>query len=196
MNKKVRLNSGEEVMLTEKLLNWSREKEYYRVQREDGTISVIGVSEFNELIQLSPNSKLSTAEKLELFYSYFHGRSDVYATKWISKSGKPGFSPHGDGTWVNKDGKYRKEIHAFYPYTIQTVNDHIRAEKADFKMGAGIYPMLKNDRTRLVVIDFDKDNAIEEAKAVVKICRKNEIDVLVERSQSGNGIHLWFFFKD
>lgn len=196
MDKRESLKSGEEVMLTEKITEWNGHQEYYRVQREDGSINIIEVSKFNQLVQKSVNNKRSTTEKLELFYSYFQGREDVYATKWISKSGKTGFSPHGDGTWINKDGKYRKEIHTYYPYTIQTVNDHIRAEKAEFKMGAGIYPMLENDQTRLVVIDFDKDNAIEEAKAVVKVCRKNDIDVLIERSQSGDGIHLWFFFQD
>lgn len=79
---------------------------------------------------------------------------------------------------------------------METINKHIRAEEYDFKLGVGIYPMLKNDKTNLIVIDFDNEGAIEEAKATIKVCREHEISVLIERSQSGEGIHLWFFFEE
>ena len=197
MNKTVHLQSGETVIILEELPAWDGNQIYYKVQREDGSVNVIELNDFNMLTkQENEISMRSTAEKLQLFYNYFQGRPDVYATKWVSKSGNTGFSPHGEGTWTNKGGKYRKEIHTYYPYSLQTVNDHIRAEKTDFKLGAGIYPILENDCTRLIVIDFDEENAVEEARAVVKACRDNKMDVLIERSQSGNGIHLWFFFSE
>lgn len=41
MHKRARLKSGEEVMLTEKLIEWNNDQEYYRVQREDGSINII-----------------------------------------------------------------------------------------------------------------------------------------------------------
>lgn len=191
------LISGEVIIIHEKLPSWDSTEEFYKVERENGSFFIIADNDLNKLIKQDNHSKkLSTTEKLELFYNYFQGRPDIYATKWESKAGKVGFSPHGEGTWINKNGKYRKEIHTYYPYTLQTINDHIRAEKHDFKMGVGIYPMLENDMTKLIVIDFDKEDALKEAGAVVKICQKYNIDVLIERSQSGEGIHLWFFFEE
>jgi superfamily II DNA or RNA helicase len=196
MPKEVQLKTGEIIKIIEKLSYWSRDIEYFKIQREDGNYFVIQEDDLNMLIKdEGSSSQLSTSQKLKLFYSYFRGRPDVYATKWQSKSGKKGFSPHGEGRWVVKDGRNRKEIDTYYPYTLETVNDHIRTEKYDFKMGAGIYPMLADDTTYLVVMDFDSEGAEEEAKAVISVCRKNDIDILIERSQSGQGIHIWLFFE-
>jgi len=197
MQKEVQLKNGEVILLIEKLPNWPGDKEYFKIQRQDGTTCVIKAEKLKTLAKQNANTnQLSTPQKLQLFYSYFRGRPDVYATKWKSnKTGKTGFSPHGEGRWVVKNGKNKKEIDSYYPYTLETVNDHIRTEKYDFKMGAGIYPMLEDDTTYFVVLDFDGEGAEEEATAFIKVCRKNDIDVLMERSQSGQGIHLWIFFE-
>lgn len=197
MQNEVKLKNGESVFVMEQLMGWDNEEIYLNVQLQDGTVQVIKQAEFNRLIQNNHSkSKLTTAEKLQLFYSYFRGRPDVYATKWKSKTGKVGFSPHGEGRWVVKDGRNKKEMDYYYPYTLETVNDHIRAEKYEFKLGVGIYPMLEDNTTYLIVMDFDSENAAEEAKAVVKVCRENGIDLLIERSQSGEGIHLCLFFSE
>lgn len=197
MQKRVHLKNGETILILEKLKSYTGDNVYYKIQSQDGSLSIIESDVLNALIsEGKQSSQLTTPQKLQLFYDYFRGRPDVYATKWQSKSGKVGFSPHGDGEWVVKEGRSQKEIHTYYPYTLQTVNDHIRAEKYDFRLGAGIYPMLENDCTYLVVIDFDKEGAEEEAKAVVQVCREFAIELLMERSQSGNGIHLWVFFED
>src|SRR5690625_947263 len=167
MQKKVRLQNGEAILLMEKLPSWSGDRSYFKARRQDGTFCVIEAEQLNSLVlKENKTSQLSTPQKLQLFYDYFRGRSDVYATKWKSKSGRMGFSPHGEGEWIVKDRRSQKEIHTYYPYTLQTVNDHIRTEKYDFRMGAGIYPMLENDTTYLVVIDFDDKGAEKEAKAV------------------------------
>lgn len=197
MRKEVRLKTGETVYVVERLIGWINEETYLKVQREDNSIRVIRESDFSRMLQKSSQPlELSTMDKLKLFYSYFRGRPDVYATKWKSKVGKVGFSPHGEGRWVVKDGRNKKEMDYYYPYTLETVNDHIRTEKYDFQFGAGIYPMLEDDTTYLIVMDFDSEHAEEEAKAVVKVCRNHNIDLLIERSQSGEGIHLWFFFEE
>jgi len=198
MQKEVQLKNGEVILLIERLSNWTGDEEYFKIQRQDGTTCVIKAAKLKTLKQQNANtSQLSTPQKLQLFYSYFRGRPDVYATKWeSSKTGKTGFSPHGEGQWVVKDGKNKKEIDNYYPYTLETVNDHIRTKKYDFKMGAGIYPILEDDTTYLVVLDFDGEGAEAEATAFVDVCRKNKIDVLIERSQSGQGIHLWLFFEE
>lgn len=197
MRKIIQLKNGDVIFLIEKLPGLLGAKEYFKVQRQDGAFYIVEEDELSDLKEeVATGEHLSTQQKLELFYNYFKGRPDVYATKWKSKSGKSGFSPHGEGEWVVKEGRSRKEIHTYFPYTLETINKHIRAEEYDFKLGVGIYPMLKNDKTNLIVIDFDNEGAIEEAKATIKVCREHEISVLIERSQSGEGIHLWFFFEE
>lgn len=196
LNKYYELKTGEKIIVMEELRDWKDEQSFYKVQRENGETRVINQVDFLSLINHF-NSQLTTRQKVELFYSYFRGRQDVYAVKWVNKIGREGFSPHGDGEWVyNNNAKPVKKIHTYYPYTLATVEQHIRGEHEDFKYGVGIYPMLKDDTTYLVVIDFDSVKADEEVKAVIKTCQKFKINYLLERSQSGEGIHIWFFFQE
>ena len=45
-------------------------------------------------------------------------------------------------------------------------------------------------------MDFDKAGWQDDIKTVREICAEFNIPVAVERSQSGNGGHLWFFFEN
>ena len=65
--------------------------------------------------------------------------------------------------------------------------------------------MLEDETTNLLVFDFDNhevgtdgenvDNSWkEEVNALREICQLHQIDILVERSRSGKGAHLWIFF--
>ena len=71
----------------------------------------------------------------------------------------------------------------------------------------GVYPLFPDETTNFLVFDFDchddrcgddfanPDNEwISEVNAFRKICEINEIPVLVERSRSGKGAHIWIFF--
>lgn len=151
------------------------------------------------LKQIDSKYHFSKEEKLKLFHSYFKGREDVYAIKWVNKEGKSGFSPHGEGQWVQEKNRgktrFTKKYTSFYPYTLETVENHIKGSLPDFKFGIGIYPMVESDRTTLVVLDFDNKKADFEAKTVIELAKEYKINLLIERSQSGNGIHLWIFFK-
>jgi hypothetical protein len=44
-------------------------------------------------------------------------------------------------------------------------------------------------------VDFDKSTWIEDVSAFVETCRRVEVAMAVERSRSGNGAHVWFFFS-
>lgn len=73
----------------------------------------------------------------------------------------------------------------------------------------GVYPLFPNNTCHFLVFDFDNhekesyknDDANtddiwkSEVDALRKNCEMNNIDVLVERSRSGRGAHLWIFFK-
>ena len=59
----------------------------------------------------------------------------------------------------------------------------------------GIYPLLEDDSCWFLAIDFDKGTWKQDISAVANTCRKMDFPVAVERSRSGDGAHVWFFFK-
>ncbi|MCF6360511.1 MAG: hypothetical protein L3J29_07090 [Cyclobacteriaceae bacterium] len=59
----------------------------------------------------------------------------------------------------------------------------------------GMYPLLQDNTSWLIVADFDKDKWQEECKSFMTVCRQNRIPVYLERSRSGNGGNVWSFFE-
>jgi superfamily II DNA or RNA helicase len=45
-------------------------------------------------------------------------------------------------------------------------------------------------------MDFDKDNWERDVRIVTSVCRENNIPYVVEKSRSGKGAHIWYFFKE
>jgi hypothetical protein len=60
---------------------------------------------------------------------------------------------------------------------------------------AGIYPLLADETCWLVAIDLDGPGWREDVGALRDSARDLHIPVLVERSRSGNGAHLWVLFS-
>jgi len=60
----------------------------------------------------------------------------------------------------------------------------------------GIYPLLRDETCFFLVIDLDKENWQDDVRAVMETCRHFDLPMTVERSRSGNGGHLWFFFEE
>ena len=58
----------------------------------------------------------------------------------------------------------------------------------------GVYPLLKDETCWFLAIDFDKDKWQEHTQAVLLTCEKLQAPAALERSQSGNGAHIWIFF--
>jgi hypothetical protein len=61
---------------------------------------------------------------------------------------------------------------------------------------AGVYPLLPDDTCRFLAIDFDKSGWREDAAACLESCRRLGLPAALERSRSGLGAHLWFFFEE
>lgn len=198
----IQLNDGNSIEIIETLQSYDSNQLYYKVQLENKELRILPEADFNALAK-TDKGNYSEEEKLSLFHSYFRGRPDVYAIKYYSKNGKTGYTPHGDFKWIevadNKrinGTKWKKEMISFYPYTKETIKKHIIGSHNDFKYGAGIYPMLTDDTCYLLVMDFDNDNADQEAKVITQVADEYDIPILIERSQSGRGIHIWFFFEE
>ena len=138
----------------------------------------------------------SPAEKIALFRRLFRGREDVYPTRFISKkTGKPGYAPACANKFVAglcelpkvKCGDCANQ--AFHPVDERAVLGHLRGKHV-----MGVYPMLPDETCWFLAIDFDKSTWRDDVRALAATARQLGLRPLVERSRSGNGAHVWFFF--
>jgi len=127
-------------------------------------------------------SILSRDERIQLFMSLFKGRSDVFAQRWDKHDGSfSGYFP----VYTNRT---KKEL---APLTPSVIEDHLLGNKV-----IGIYPLLVDNTSCFIAADFDGSDWLISAKKVLEMCAKFEIPAHVERSRSGNGGHVWWFFDD
>ncbi len=59
----------------------------------------------------------------------------------------------------------------------------------------GSYPMAKDETVRFAVIDFDEAAWRRDSLHVVRKARALGLSAAMEKSRSGKGAHLWFFFE-
>lgn len=135
-------------------------------------------------------------EKIDLFMSMFKGRTDVYAKKWKSKKGTSGYSPVCLNEWApgicNKPKTKCSACgnQSYGALKRSVVEMHLRGRHI-----IGIYPMNLDETCHFLAIDFDKEGWKKDIAVIRNICSKFKIPVAIERSQSGNGCHSWFFFE-
>jgi len=150
-------------------------------------------------------NQLSPAEaKIALFRSLFRGREDVYPRRFESrKTGRAGYSPVCSNEWVQgiceKPRIKCSECphQRFLPLTDDAIGWHLRGQDnqgRDFVMG--VYPMLLDETCLFLAADFDKTSWREDAAAVMQTCRQMSLPAALERSRSGKGGHIWFFFDE
>lgn len=149
------------------------------------------------------------------FFSRFWGRNDVFAKR--ARSG--GYFPQCNNRWKNICPIKRKETkrcddncshRSFKKLEEDIIADHLRGSYDEYgnEIVIGVYPLFPDGTCRFLVFDFDnheegaektdfanKDDIWhDEVDALRLICRQNDIDVLVERSRSGRGAHVWILF--
>lgn len=154
----------------------------------------------NQSYQITKYS--SPQDKIDLFRSLFKGREDVYALKWYnSKTEKSGYSPVCSNKWVPgvcnmskvkcADCNYRSYI----PLDDKAIYAHLCGKDELCRDVIGIYPMLIDETTNMLVLDFDDGDWKKDVSAVRDMCRTHKIPYCIERSRSGEGAHLWIFFE-
>lgn len=143
------------------------------------------------------------------FLTLFQGRRDVYALR----GSKGGYFPQCYNRWKEycpKQNSQKGVSCQKCPYKEwkaldrEVGKDHLLGYKDNCTDVIGLYPLLEDDTCKLIVFDFDNhDNKNsenndwkDEIDAIRKICHENGIDVLIERSRSGNGAHAWILFKE
>lgn len=136
-------------------------------------------------------------EKVKLFRSLFRGREDVFPTRFVSKkTGKPGYAPACRNKFVRGVCELPKvkctdcPNQAFVPFDDLAVADHLMGRHV-----MGVYPLLEDETCWLLAVDFDKGTWVEDVSAFVEVCSSVGLPRAVERSRSGYGAHVWFFFS-
>jgi len=148
----------------------------------------------------APYAARTSQEKVKLFRSLFRGREDIFPKLWTSRAGKKGYAPACTNDWLSGVcGKTRKppvkcgecSNRKFLPVTDQVIIDHLQGRHV-----IGVYPMFPDDTCCFLAADFDKDTWMDDVRAFRETCNSMNIPVAVERSRSGNGAHVWFFFTE
>ena len=142
-------------------------------------------------------------EKIKLFRLLFRGREDVYAKRWHSeKSGKSGYQPvclNEWNTWLCDKRKTKCsecKNRKFAPLDDGAIYKHLQGKSPNGADVIGIYPLTEDEHCRFLAMDFDGSSWEDDIVAVRAVCKKHEIPFLVERSRSGLGGHVWFFFAE
>lgn len=140
----------------------------------------------------------SASEKVKLFRRLFRGRDDVYPTRFVSKkTGKPGYAPACANKFVAglcelpkvKCGDCTNQ--AFRPVDDRAVVGHLQGKHV-----MGVYPLLPDETCWFLAVDFDKSTWKDDVRSFADTARRLGLPPLVERSRSGNGAHVWFFFAE
>ena len=153
----------------------------YEVQENSKNQNII----VDDNVTSKVNKYSTPGEKVKLYSSLFKGRTDVYAEKFIhTKTGKVGYAPKKRPYWERTDDR------PYEPYTLDTIQNHLRG-----KIVTGIFPLTNEDNCFFLAIDLDGREWRKDTSAIREVCNEFGLPVYVERSQSGNGAHCWFFFE-
>ena len=142
--------------------------------------------------------------KIALFRSLFRGRDDVYARRFESrKTGRSGYAPACANEWVR--GICEKPRircgecfnRRFLPVTDDVIRWHLSGSDDDGQpFVAGVYPLLQDETCFFLAVDFDKLGWREDVGTFLETCRRLHVPASLERSRSGRGAHVWFFFEE
>ena len=155
-----------------------------------------------------------TRDMANQFFSMFWGRTDVFA----KRGPKGSYFPQCRNFWKDSlcKKKYGEKISCedcpnrkWAELSPELIMSHLIGSKSDGTDVLGVYPLLPDGTCRFLVFDFDNHEKgaelsdfanpdkkwRDEVDALRRICEINGIRPLVERSRSGNGAHLWIFFR-
>lgn len=160
--------------------------------------SALAQSDSASLPFSQPAANLTPAQKVALFRRLFRGREDLYPERFERKrDGKSGYSPVCTNKFVDglcrlpkvKCGECTNR--AFRHLDDQAVISHLKGSHV-----IGVYPMLLDETCWFLAMDFDEADWKDDVNAVRETSVRLGIPAYVERSRSGNGAHVWFFFSE
>lgn len=111
--------------------------------------------------------------------------------------GKNGWAPRCENEWkAGVCGKPRVKCgecpnQAFLAPVESELLGHLQGRHV-----MGVYPLLTDDTCWLLAIDLDGHSWRTDVTAIREACREFEVLPAIERSRSGAGAHVWFFFSE
>lgn len=150
---------------------------------------------------------------VRFFAAMFLGRWDVYALRGRHGGYFPQCSVHRSPQCPHKHGERiacaKCPLHHWEAITLAVIWEHLLGRMPDGTDVCGVYPLLPDGTCHFLVFDFDchsspadtdyanKDEKWrDEVDALRRMCESCEVPVLVDRSRSGRGAHLWIFFSE
>jgi superfamily II DNA or RNA helicase len=146
--------------------------------------------------EMVSSSSWLAERKVALFASLFRGREDVFPQRWVSRDkARTGWAPKCSNEW--RPGVCEKprikcgecSNQGFVPPDERQLLAHLQGRQV-----MGVYPLLADDSCWLLAIDLDGRSWRRDVAAIREACSELEVVPAVERSRSGQGAHVWFFF--
>jgi hypothetical protein len=108
---------------------------------------------------------------IEQYKSLFKGRTDIFAKRW-EKDGRSGYMPAYKVDWTDynkhkaQGGTFKDYKNKEYlPFTDQVIEAHLLGKETH-----GIYPLLEDNTSFFIAVDFDKQNWQETILKLHHIC--------------------------
>ena len=154
-------------------------------------------------VQLNHSTaNITTDEKVQIFQNLFIGRDDVYARK-VQYGYVPECTNFGQrelcAKATNKNIVKCTECpnRQLAKLTPKVLRQHLIGHDTKKRpLVIGLYPLMPGDVCRLLAVDLDSKDYQKEALALYNVCASHDIPIYIERSRSGNGVHLWIFFSE
>lgn len=140
----------------------------------------------------------SSAAKLQLFRDLFRARQDVFAVRWENpRRNRAGYSPRCAHEWQRGVcGKPKVRCGECTNQAFMALDERQLLAHLQGRQVVGIYPLLPDDRCWLLAIDLDRRSWRDDVQALSTTCHALGVHPAIERSRSGNGAHIWFFFTE
>ncbi len=138
----------------------------------------------------------TSVEQVDLFAALFKGRDDVFAKRW-ERADKNGYSPayEIDNTDFERHKTLGGTFKDYDRKRYSALNDEAYKAHLEGRQTIGIYPLLQDNTSWFVAVDFDEHGWMSDITAFYNQCTTQHIPAYIERSRSGNGGHCWIFFS-